>query len=64
MTRVLFLSVAALLASCATSVGSGDPSTLPPDAVEKCTAQCEALDLEFDAVAIDDRSVDCICEPD
>lgn len=64
MTRALVLSLATLLVACATTVGANDPTTLPPNAVEECTTQCESLDLEFDAVAIGDRSVDCICEPD
>lgn len=52
-----------LLASCATTVGSKDPSTLPENATETCASQCEALGLELDAVAIGDRHVNCVCEP-
>ena len=57
------LSLGALTA-CATTAGASDPSSIPSDVVETCTAQCEALDLELDAVTLNDRDVGCVCEPD
>lgn len=53
-----------MLGACATTVGSGDPTAIPGDAVAACEAQCEALELELDALAIGKREVGCICEPD
>jgi hypothetical protein len=64
MMRVLALGVCTVLASCATTVGAGDPSTVPDDALATCESQCEALDLELDALTVGKRDVSCVCEPD
>ena len=52
-----------LLASCATTVGTGERATVPEDASKTCEAQCEALGLELDSLAVGKRYVECICEP-
>ena len=51
-----------LLGSCSTTVGLGDSATLPDGVVDTCEASCEALDLEFDGVVLEKRSVGCVCE--
>lgn len=61
-TLVGLLSVA--VAGCATTVGAADPASTPAEAAQTCEAQCEALGLEMDAIALHKRDVSCICEPD
>ena len=58
------VALSLLLTSCATTVGASDPTTVPDDSVKTCEAQCEALGLELDALAIGKRDVSCICEPE
>ena len=64
MIRWTVFVSAAFLVSCATTIGAGDPSSLPDDAVNLCENQCEALGLELDALSIGNREVSCVCEPE
>jgi hypothetical protein len=52
------------IVGCATTVGATDPASTPTEAAQTCEAQCEALGLEMDAIALHKRDVSCICEPD
>ena len=64
MKTTIVIPLGILLASCATTVGASDPSTIPEDSVSTCESQCEALGLELDGLALEDRAVSCICEPE
>ena len=60
-TPVLFIAL--VVASCATTVGTGDRATIPEDAASTCASQCESVGLELDGLALGDGYVNCICEP-